>query len=69
LEVLYGGLGIGKLNFFYQKSVLKILAVFFFNFLIIETLDPEVGTGSVSGSIFIESDATTLLANQVNMKS
>ncbi len=36
-EVLYGGLGISKLQVFERK---KILAVFFLQFLVIKTLDP-----------------------------
>ncbi len=38
LDVLYGGLGIGKLQFFYQK-IRKISTVNFFLFLVIKTLD------------------------------
>ncbi len=39
LDVLYGGLGIGKLQFLIQ--IFFFSAVIFFHFLIIKALDPE----------------------------
>jgi hypothetical protein len=40
LDVLYGGLGIGKLYFLIQKNLI-FLAVIFFQFLVIKALDPD----------------------------
>ncbi len=41
LEFLYGGLGIGKLQFLILKNVIFSSAVNFFKFLVIKTMDPE----------------------------
>ncbi len=41
LDILNGGLGIGKLQFLIQKSYKKIFSCnFFFQFLVIKALDP-----------------------------
>jgi hypothetical protein len=40
LDVLYGRLGISKLQILIKKYQTKILAVNFFQFLVIKTLDP-----------------------------
>ncbi len=40
LDILYGGLGIGKLQFLIKKNKIKISAVIFFQFLVIKALDP-----------------------------
>ncbi len=41
LDILYGGLGIGKLQFLIKKKNLKkFSAVIFFQFLVIKALDP-----------------------------
>jgi hypothetical protein len=39
LDILYGGLGIGKLQFLIKKK--KFSAVIFFQFLVIKALDPD----------------------------
>jgi len=39
LDILYGGLGIGKLQFFIKKNLIFFSAVFFFQFLVIKALD------------------------------
>ncbi len=41
LDIVYGGLGIGKLQFFINKKKKKISAVIFFQFLVIKALDPD----------------------------
>ncbi len=41
LDMLYGGLGIGKLQFLIQKNVIFFSAVIFFRFLVIKALDPD----------------------------
>ncbi len=41
LDVLYEGLGIGKLYFLIQKIFLKISAVIFLQFLVIKALDQD----------------------------
>ncbi len=42
LDVLYGGLGIGKLQFLIQKkNLIFFSAVIFFQFLVIKALDPD----------------------------
>jgi hypothetical protein len=57
LDILYGGLGIGKLQFL-------IKAVVFFQFLVIKALDPywspTSNSGSGSGSGKNEHGSTTL---------
>ncbi len=40
LDILYGGLGIGKLKFLIKKNFKKFSAVIFFQFLVIKALDP-----------------------------
>jgi hypothetical protein len=40
LDILYGGLGIGKLQFLIKKKFKKFSAVIFFKFLVIKALDP-----------------------------
>jgi hypothetical protein len=40
LDILYGGLGIGKLQFLIQNFFYFFLAVIFFLFLVIKALDP-----------------------------
>ncbi len=41
LDVLYGGLEIGKLQFLIQKNRIFFPAVFFLQFLVIKALDPD----------------------------
>ncbi len=41
LNILYGGLGIGKLQFLIKKNVIFFSAVIFFQFLVIKALDPD----------------------------
>jgi hypothetical protein len=41
LDVLYGGPGIGKLQFLIKKNFIFFSAVIFFHFLVIEALDPD----------------------------
>ncbi len=41
LDILYGGLGIGKLQFVIIKNDKKFSAVIFFQFLVIKALDPD----------------------------
>jgi hypothetical protein len=41
LAILYGGLGIGKLQFLIKKNFYFLLAVIFFQFLVIKALDPD----------------------------
>jgi hypothetical protein len=41
LDILYGGLGIGKLQFLIKKNLTFFSAVFFFQFLVIKALDPD----------------------------
>ncbi len=41
LDILYGGLGIGKLQFLVKKKKKKNSAVIFFQFLVIKALDPD----------------------------
>jgi hypothetical protein len=43
LGVLYGGLGISKLQFLIKKIEIKFLAVNFFSILGHQTLDPDPG--------------------------
>jgi hypothetical protein len=40
LDILYGGLGIGKLQFLIKKNK-KIFSSNFFQFLVIKALDPD----------------------------
>jgi hypothetical protein len=42
LCVLYGGIGITKLQFFYKKNIQFFPAVNFFQFLVIKTLDSKL---------------------------
>ncbi len=39
LDILYGGLGIGKLQFLIKKNFIFFFAVIFFQFLVIKALD------------------------------
>ncbi len=41
LDILYGGLGIGKLQFFIQKKFNFFFSCNFFQFLVIKALDPD----------------------------
>ena len=41
LDILYGGLGIGKLQFLIKKKLNKNFTVIFFQFLVIKALDPD----------------------------
>ncbi len=41
MDVLYGGLGIGKLQFLTKKNLKKFSAEIFFQFLVITALDPD----------------------------
>ncbi len=41
LDILYGGLGIGKLQFLIKKKFKFFSAVIFFQFLVIKALDPD----------------------------
>jgi hypothetical protein len=41
LDILYGGLGIGKLQFLIKKNLIFFSAVIFFQFLVIKALDPD----------------------------
>jgi hypothetical protein len=40
-DILYEGLGIGKLQFWMEKKINFFLAVIFFQFLVIKALDPD----------------------------
>ena len=46
LGILYGGLGISKLQFLNMKIEIKFPAINFFQFLDRQTLDPDPGYGS-----------------------
>jgi hypothetical protein len=46
LGVLYGGLGISKLQFLIKKIEIKFPAINFFSTLGHQTLDPDPGSGS-----------------------
>ncbi len=48
LGVLYGGLGISKLQFLIKKIEKKISSYKFFSILCHQTLDPDPGSGSAS---------------------
>jgi hypothetical protein len=41
LDVLYGGLGISKLQFLIKKDTRKKIQLYVFKFLVIKTLDPD----------------------------
>ncbi len=41
LDILYGGLGIGKLQFLIKKNLIFFSAVIFFQFLVIKALEPD----------------------------
>ena len=41
LDILYGGLGIGKLQFLIKKKFNFFFSCFFFQFLVIKALDPD----------------------------
>jgi hypothetical protein len=41
LDILYGGLGIGKLQFLIKKKLNFFSAVIFSQFLVIKALDPD----------------------------
>ncbi len=45
-SLLYGGLGIGNLQFLNKKIKIKFLVVNFFSILDHQTLDPDPGSGS-----------------------
>jgi hypothetical protein len=47
LDVLYGGLGISKLQFLMKKERKKIFSCIFFFILVIETLDPYLDPNSL----------------------
>ncbi len=49
LDILYGGLGIGKLQFL-SKKFNFFSAVIFFQFLVIKALDPDWSPASNAGS-------------------
>jgi hypothetical protein len=49
LDVLYGELAIIKFQIDFKNILKKFSAVNFFQFLIIETLDPDTGTDWYSG--------------------
>jgi hypothetical protein len=57
--VLYGGLGISKLQFFIKKNINFFSAVNFFQFLVIKTLDLELDPES--GYALNQCGSTTLL--------
>jgi hypothetical protein len=59
LDVLYGGLGISKMQLLIKKRYNKFSAVFFLQFFIIETLDPDWILNPESGS-------TTLAPSIIN---
>jgi hypothetical protein len=71
LGVLYGGLGISKLQFLIKKIKIKFLVVNFFPILDHQTLDPDpesgsairknAGSGSVSGSALNQCGSETLV--------
>ena len=75
LAILYGGLGIGKLQFLNKKFFFFFSAVIFFQFLVIKALDPDwiriririglhpdpYGSGSGSGSVKNEYGSETLV--------
>ncbi len=46
LGILYGGLGISKLQFFIKKIEIKFPAIIFFSILGHHALDPDPGSGS-----------------------
>ena len=70
LGVLYGGQGIGKLQFLIKKIKIKFLVVSFFLILDHQTLDPDpesgsaiiknAGSGSVCGSALNQCGSETL---------
>jgi hypothetical protein len=72
LDILYGGLGIGKLQFLIKKKLLFFSAVIFFQILTIKALDPDPApypdpywppsgsSGSGSGSVKNEYGSETL---------
>jgi hypothetical protein len=49
LGVLYGGLGLSKLQFLIKKTEIKFPAINFFSILGHQTLEPDPGPGSGSG--------------------
>jgi hypothetical protein len=76
LGVLYGGLGISKLQFLIKKIKIKFLVVNLFSNLDHQTLDPDpesrsairknAGSGSVSGSALNQCGSETLLGTGAN---
>jgi hypothetical protein len=66
IPVLYGGLGIGKLQFLIKKKIKKNFSavIFFLQFLVIKALDPDPDwspdSNSGSGSGKNEYGSTTL---------
>jgi hypothetical protein len=75
LGVLYGGLGISKLQFLMKKIEIKFQAIIFFPILGHQTLDPDpgspdpqleknAGSGSVSGSALNQCESETLAAGE-----
>jgi hypothetical protein len=75
LGVLYGGLGISKLQFLLKKSEIKFPAINFGSILGHQTLDPDpesgsairknAGSRSVSGSALNQCGSETLLNHMV----
>jgi hypothetical protein len=65
LGVLFGGLGISKLQFLIKKIEIKFPAINFFSILGHQTLDPDPGSGSAirknAGSGSASGSALTLL--------
>jgi hypothetical protein len=57
LGILYGGLGISKLQFLIKKIEIKFPAIIFFSILGHQTLDPDLESGSAirknAGSRFV----------------
>jgi hypothetical protein len=70
LGVLYGGLGISKLQFLIKKIKIKFLVVHFFN-LDHQTLDPDPESGSAirknagSGSALNQCGSETLVKSSI----
>jgi hypothetical protein len=63
LDILYGGLGIGKLKFLIKKKLKKIFSCnFFFNFW---SLKPWIRIGSGSGSGF---GSGSVLASNIKLR-
>ncbi len=75
LYILYGGLGIGKLQFLIKKKFKFFSAVIFFQFLVITALDPDPywpqsgSSGSRSGSGSVTVKKRIRIRNPVFFKS